>query len=323
MSSKSAVTVDPELLSEIGAGLARRPRELPPRFFYDERGSRLFERITRQPEYYLTRTERTLLHGAATRWVRSMEPRSLVELGAGNADKTRTILDAMTAIHADAVYVPIDVSAAFLEESARRLRDSYPRLQVEPLVADITRPLQLERTLPGPVLAAFLGSTLGNFDDGAARALLAGLRSLLHAGDRLLLGADLRKDRATLEAAYNDAEGVTAEFNLNMLRVLNLTLGANFDPTAFRHVARWNPEKGRVEMLLVSVRLQAVHIPGLPAIHLEAGEEIRTEISSKYDRPRLERILSAAGFDMEQWATDAEQRYAVLLAAPAPTAGPS
>ncbi len=305
------------LLPELRAYLAREPREIPPRFFYDERGSQLFERITRLPEYYLTRTERRLLADVAAGWVRDRRPRSLVEPGAGSAEKTRILLDALVAAGSGELFVPIDVSADFLEEAARRLRDEYPTLGIRPVVADLNRPLHMELELPRPALVAFLGSTIGNFEDDAAVDLLAGLRSLMRTGDAFLLGADLRKDAARIEAAYNDSEGVTAEFNRNMLRVLNRTFGANFDPSAFRHRAVYDDAAGRVEMQLVAERPQQVELPGVGTLHFASGEAIRTEISNKYDRPRLESILARAGLSVEEWSTDEDRLYALLLARPA------
>ncbi len=304
------------LLDELGEALDRRPREIPPRYFYDEVGSRLFERITALPEYYLTRTERALLRDAGAAWVRHLAPRSLIELGAGSAEKTRILLDALTRVTPDALYLPIDVSAAFLEETGRRLRRSYASLRVQPIVADLTKPLPVPPDLERPALFAFLGSTLGNFDGDAASRLLAGVRSHMRAPDRLLLGADLKKDPARLDAAYNDRQGVTAEFNRNMLRVVNRTFGADFDPLAFDHRARYDAGAGRVEMHLVSRHAQVIHIPGLAPLRLDEGEAIRTEISTKYDRPGLERLLAEAQLDVVEWATDTESLYALLLAVP-------
>ncbi len=304
------------LLREVRAGLAKTPREVPPRFFYDERGSRLFESITRLPEYYLTRTERALLGSHGSEWTRSLAPRSLIEPGAGSADKTRVLLDAASAKEQPRLYVPIDVSAEFLEQTARQLSLEYPRLRVEPLVADITRPLPLRDSLPRPAMFAFLGSTIGNFDDEAATALLRDLRRHMDEGDRLLLGADLKKGPARLEAAYNDSAGVTAEFNTNMLEVLNRTFGADFDRSAFEHEAVYDADEGRIEMYLVSARDQTVRFPGIGELGFTAGERIRTEVSNKYDRPRLRRILGRAGLRIERWASDEERLYALLLASP-------
>ncbi|HWZ60812.1 MAG TPA: L-histidine N(alpha)-methyltransferase [Gemmatimonadaceae bacterium] len=310
---------DPAMLAEVREGLLRAQKEISPKYFYDHRGSLLFEAITRLPEYYLTRTERALLTRVAPALARSIGPRSLVELGAGSADKTRIVLDAL---HPESlVYVPVDVSAAFLDETATRLRAEYPGLHVEPVVADLSddapgaRPFA-PRSLPHPTLVAFLGSTIGNFDDDAAVRLLRRVRGGMRVDDRLLLGADLVKDVAVIEAAYNDAQGVTAEFNRNMLRVLNHELGATFDPDAFEHWAFYNAAAGRIEMHLVADADQCVGIPGVGTIPVRRGESIRTEVSNKYDRPRLTRMLLAADLDIAEWETDDAGGYALVVARP-------
>jgi L-histidine N-alpha-methyltransferase len=293
-------------------------RELPPKYFYDHRGSQLFEAITRLPEYYLTRTERLLLSTLMPEWMDILRPGALVELGAGNADKTRTILDAMRAARDEVVYVPVDVSAAFLDETAQNLRREYPDLRVEPVVTDFATGVRLPRGLPRPILYAFLGSTIGNLEDSEAAELLTRLRHGMSPEDRLLLGADLVKDVAVIEAAYNDSKGVTAEFNRNMLRVLNHELGANFDSTAFAHRAFFSERAGRIEMHLVALADQVVTIPGVARFTVPAGDSIRTEISNKYTPRRLTRILAAAGLRPVTWETDDAGGYALLLAAPVP-----
>ena len=254
---------DAAMVADVQAGLVDRAPgvqlELPPKYFYDLRGSQLFEAITRLPEYYLTRTERLLLATRMPEWMDVLRPGALVELGAGNADKTRTILDAMRAARDEVVYVPVDVSAAFLDETAENLRREYPGLRVEPVVADFASGLRLPHGLPRPILYAFLGSTIGNLEDSEATELLAQLRRGMTRGDRLLLGADLLKDVAVIEAAYNDTRGVTAEFNRNMLRVLNHELGANFDSTAFAHRAFFSERAGRIEMHLGGARGSTGH----------------------------------------------------------------
>ncbi len=313
------------MLADVRAGLldveAGAQRELPPKYFYDHRGSRLFEQITRLPEYYLTRVERALLTARAPDLMARLRPGALVEFGAGSADKTRIILDAMLHARHDAAYVPVDVSAAFLDETARRLRMEYAGLRVIPVVADISDHVRLPRatarTLPRPVLYAFLGSTIGNFQDKAASRLLGDMRMGMAAGDRLLLGADLVKDVATIEAAYNDSQGVTAAFNRNMLRVLNHELGANFDVEAFAHRAFFDKKAGRIEMHLIATEPQLVTIPGAGSLVLRAGESIRTEISNKYDRPRITKILAAACLQVASWETDDAHQYALVVAAPA------
>jgi len=304
------------MVAEVAAGLAAPQKELPPKYFYDHRGSVLFEEITRLPEYYLTRAERALLHSWMPRLIPALGTRALLELGAGSADKSRIILDAMRAAGTAELYVPIDVSAAFLEETADRLRREYQGLTVTPAVADISDELNLPRGQPDPALFAFLGSTIGNFYPPAAIRLLTRVRAALRARDRFLMGADLRKDVAVIEAAYNDARGVTAEFNRNMLRVLNHELGADFDSDSFEHRAFYQPEAHRIEMHLVATRAQAVQIPGIGSVRIAAGESIRTEISCKYDVPSIAALFAAAGLRLESWKTDPEHRFALVIGAP-------
>jgi len=303
------------MIDDVREGLGRRQKELPPKYFYDERGSELFEKITRLPEYYLTRSERSLLQEQARPLVETLRPRTLVELGAGSAAKTRILLDAMRDAGCGEQYVPVDVSEDFLTETTRQLRAEYPMFRITPAVADISTSLGLSEHLPRPVLFAFLGSTIGNFDAPSARALLGRIRRVMRPFDRLLLGADLRKKRRIVEAAYNDARGVTAAFNRNMLRVLNRELGADFEAARFAHRAFYSPERHRIEMHLVSDREQVVHIPRVGDVHLAKGETIRTEISCKYDRASVRRLLRAANLRLERWMTDGE-RFALALALP-------
>jgi L-histidine N-alpha-methyltransferase len=244
----------------------------------------------------------------------SLRPAALVELGAGSADKTRLLLDAMVYGGSGEVYVPIDVSAEFLDDAAGRLRDEYPTLGIEPLVGDIADPLELGSDLPQPALLAFLGSTIGNFDPDGARDLLRNVSAAMRPGDRFLLGADLRKNPSIIEAAYNDAQGVTAEFNLNVLRVLNRDLGADFDVARFEHRAFYDRTLHRIEMHLVSTEDQIAHIPGVGSVSFAGGESIRTEISCKYDRPTLGGMLADAGLGIDRWITDAAQTYALIVA---------
>jgi L-histidine N-alpha-methyltransferase len=276
----------------------------------------LFEEITRLPEYYLTRAERTILRDRVPSLVRSLGPRTLVELGAGSAEKTRIILDAMRATGRLELYVPVDVSEEFLEETAARLRDRYADVRVVPWIADIGAPFELPRRMPRPALFAFLGSTIGNFDEASAVRLLRHVRHAMLPGDHLLLGADLVKEPARIEAAYNDARGVTAEFNRNVLHVLNRELGADFDPEAFEHRAFFDGREQRIEMHLVADRDQAVRVPGVGLVRFRAGESIRTEISCKYDRERLTEMLASAGLQLGTWMTDPEERFALVLASP-------
>lgn len=307
---------NPRMLADVAAGLSGPQKELPPKYFYDHRGSRLFEEITRLPEYYLTRAERLLLEQWMPHLVRSLASRTLVELGAGSAEKSRIILNAMRAAGTAELYVPIDVSAAFLRETAEQIRTEYPGLTVTPGLADISDELNVPRGLASPVLHAFLGSTIGNFHAQAAVRLLRRVRSIMWAGDRFLMGADLRKDVGVIEAAYNDSRGVTAEFNLNMLRVLNHELGADFDLNSFVHRAFYNSDAHRIEMHLVSLRPQVVNVPGIGPVRFAAAESIRTEISCKYDIPSIASLFSAAGLRLESWKTDPDHRFALVVAKP-------
>jgi L-histidine N-alpha-methyltransferase len=304
---------DPRMLAEVAEGLSLPQKELSPKYFYDQRGSELFEEITRLEEYYPTRTERALLEAWMPALIRRLGSRALVELGAGSAEKSRIILDAMRDAGTAELYVPIDVSATFLGQTAARLRREYPRLLVEPAVADIAEELNLPRRLPRPTLFAFLGSTIGNFYPPAAIRLLARVRAAMEPGDRFLMGVDLRKDVRRIEAAYNDARGVTAEFNRNMLLVLNDELGADFDPLAFEHRAFYEPVAHRIEMHLVARETQLVAIPGIGVIRFEAGESLRTEISCKHDRESVAQLFEAAGLELEEWRTDPDSLFGLVV----------
>ena len=308
-------------LEEVVAGLRGPDRWIATKYHYDERGSRLFEEITELDEYYLTRTERALLERWMPPLVADLRPATLVELGAGSADKSRIILDAMDEAGCAQSYVPVDVSADFLARTARSLRSEYPGLEVTPHVADFSQPLELPADLPHPRWVAFLGSTLGNFDDDQALALLQRIARRLSEGDRFLLGVDLRpgprKSVEQVEAAYNDARGVTARFSVNILAVLNDTFGSDFDLDAFRHCSVYNPENGRIETSLESLRDQVVRFPGEEEIHIGRGEHIRTEISSKYDRPVIDHLFGRAGLAVDRWMEDEGGLYALVLSGPA------
>jgi L-histidine N-alpha-methyltransferase len=304
------------MLADVAAGLSAPQKELPPKYFYDQRGSELFEEITRLPEYYPTRTERALLEGWMPELMAQLGTRSLIELGAGSAEKSRIILDAMRATGLGELYVPIDVSATFVSQTAAQLRREYPGLTVEPAIADIAEELNLPRRIPRPALFAFLGSTIGNFYPPAAIRLLARVRAAMEPGDRFLMGVDLRKDVSRIEAAYNDSRGITAEFNRNMLLVLNHELGADFDPQAFEHRAFYDQVAHRIEMHLVSLRDQQVSIPGLDPVRLARGESIRTEISTKYDRQSVAELFEAAGLRIEAWPTDPTTPFGLVVGAP-------
>ena len=320
------------MLEEIRWGLSRPQKQLPSKFFYDTRGSELFEAITELPEYYLTRTETGLLKTPVSGWVADMAPASLVELGAGSARKTRILLAAMApgipeGVHKSTyertykrTYAPVDVAGDFLLATAELLRVEDPSLDIRPQVRDITWDLDFVDDLPGSVLIALLGSTIGNFVGKEARELLSNVRSAMGESDLFLLGADLRpgegKTIERLEAAYNDTQGVTAQFNLNMLRVLNRDAGTDFDLSAFRHRAFYNEGEGRIEMHLVAETAQEVRIPGGDVARIGAGESIRTELSCKYDRPVLTGMLEAASLEIVRWCTDEDGLYAMALVSP-------
>lgn len=314
--------IDPVMLQDVLEGLEQPQKELSPKYFYDARGSELFERITELEEYYPTRTERGLLEGAGTEWVRDLRPGSLVELGAGSAEKSRVVLSAMEEAGTGSVYVPVDVSGEFLHETARKLRTEYADFRVEPAVVDISEPFDLPSDLPGPMWIALLGSTIGNFTPPEAVRLLKRVRQHLGPDDRFLLGVDRRpgpgKTVARLERAYNDDAGVTAAFNLNVLRVLNRELGADFDLEAFAHRAVYEPTHHRIEMHLVARAPQEVAI-GEARIRFDEGESIRTELSCKHDRASVDAMLSAADMEVERWAEDADGAFTLLLAAPVAT----
>lgn len=306
------------MLADVLEGLSQAQKELSPKYFYDTRGSELFEEITELEEYYPTRTERALLERWMPVWVSDDCPAALVELGAGSAAKSRVVLDAMEAEGDGSLYVPVDVSGDFLHETATRLREEYDGLRVEPRVADITRPLELSLELPRPTWFALLGSTLGNFAPRQAIGLLGRVSARMSEADRFLLGVDRRPGPAkTVErivAAYDDAAGVTAAFNVNVLRVLNRELGSDFDLDGFRHEARYDEDEGRIEMHLVSVRAQSARFPDGREVRFSNGETIRTEISCKYDRDTVEQLFAAAGLEVARWVEDERGYFALVLA---------
>jgi L-histidine N-alpha-methyltransferase len=300
------------MLRDVARGLAMPQKELDPKYFYDETGSALFEQITELPEYYLTRAERKLLESDIPGIVSLLEPRCLIELGAGSASKTRIILDAMVGTVTNPQYVPVDVSGEFLEQTADRLRSVYPSLDVQTAIGDFSRSLDLP-AIDRPALFAFLGSTIGNFEDEAAVRILSNIASQMELGDRFLLGVDLRKDVRIIEAAYNDSAGVTAEFNLNVLRVLNHELGADFDIGAFRHRAFYDRDRHRIEMHLDSTAHQLISIPEIGEFYMREGESIRTELSCKYDKGSIGRLFSQAGLCLDTWIADEDGLFALAM----------
>jgi L-histidine Nalpha-methyltransferase len=301
------------MVADVRQGLIRSPKQLSPKYFYDERGSELFEEITQLPEYYLTRAERSLLEQKIADIVGTVRPCSLVELGAGSATKTRIILDEMRANGCAECYVPVDVSKDFLEATAIQLRADYPDIQIVPVVSDITEPFALP-PVAGPTLVAFLGSTIGNFPREQAVQLLSHIAGEMGPADRFLLGADMIKDPAIIHSAYNDSQGVTAAFNLNILERLNRELGADFPIAGFEHRAFYSSDQHRVEMHLIARAGHRVTIPGIGEITFEKGESIRTELSYKYDRGILEDILTASGLTIEKWMPADDESFALALA---------
>ena len=302
-----------QMVVDVRQGLTRTPKQLSPKYFYDERGSELFEEITQLPEYYLTRAERLLLEQRISEIIVAVRPCSLVELGAGSATKTRIILDEMRDNGCAECYVPIDVSKDFLEATAIQLRADYLDVQIIPVVSDITEPFALP-LIASPTLVAFLGSTIGNFPREQAVSLLSHIAGEMGPADRFLLGADLIKDPTTINRAYNDSRGITAAFNLNVLERLNRELGADFPVRDYEHRAFYSSEHHRVEMHLIARRAHKVRIPEIGEISFEKGESIRTELSYKYDRPILEDILTASGLVIENWMPADDHSFALALA---------
>jgi len=303
------------IAEEVRAGLSARPKSLPPKLFYDAAGSELFEQITVLPEYYLTRTETCILREHARSMVMAAGiPPSVIELGAGTATKTRLILAALQALRGPVRFCPVDVSEAALAEAEQNLR-SLRKVKVEPLIADYSSSMDFVGEVPGPRLILYLGSSIGNFEPLHASRLMARLRVRLAPGDSLLLGTDLVKPESVLLPAYDDAAGVTAAFNRNLLVRINRELAANFDPQLFAHVARWNPVASRMEIYLQSMRAQEVTIGGLGMrVQFARGETIHTENSYKFTETMVDSILQNGGFERECTWTDPWSWFALHLA---------
>lgn len=324
--AEPAITIDSHLdapherglADDVLDGLTRPFKELPPKHFYDERGCELFDRICELPEYYPTRTERAILDAEAKAIVARTGAVELVELGSGTAAKTRVLLDAMAARGQLRRYVPLDVAESVVRASADALVREYPGLRVHGVVGDFER--HLDRIPSGrggePRIVALLGGTIGNFPPGSRRRLLREIGELLGPGDRLLLGTGLVIDTPTLEAAYDDAAGVTAEFNRNVLHVVNRELEADFPVEGFEHVAFFDRRHEWIEMRLRAQRPFSVRVGTLGMrVELAAGEEIRTEISAKFTRARVEEDFAAAGLALDAWYPDPDERFALSLAA--------
>lgn len=308
--------IENALREDVLGGLVASPKQLPPKWFYDDRGSELFDEITRLPEYYLTRREREVLYSEAATLARLTGTDTLVELGSGTSEKTLLLLDALSQRGSLARYVPFDVSEATLRVAAQSVAERYPGVEVHAVVGDFSRHLG-RLPVGGRRLVAFLGSTIGNLHPHERRDFLTAVRSTMTTDDWLLLGTDLVKPRERLEAAYNDAAGVTAEFNLNILSVLNHRLGGDFDRDSFEHVAHFDPENEWIEMLLRSTSEQIVTLDAIDlTVSFVADELMRTEISTKFRRDGVERELADAGFAVERWWTDSHDDFAVSLSRP-------
>ncbi len=301
--------------ADVRSGLTSSPKQLPPVYFYDDRGSRLFDDITRLPEYYPTRAERSILEAHAKDMIESAGADVLVELGAGTCDKSRVLLDAMQSCGRLGTYVPLDVSDTTLWEAATALSEDYPGLTVRAVVGDFHHHME-QLDAGGRRLIAFLGGTIGNLDPDQRAAFLAGLVDVMVPGDRFLLGTDLIKDRARLIAAYDDSAGVTAEFNRNVLHVLNRDLGADFVPERFAHVARWNDRDRRIEMWLRSLDDCRVVVGDLDLeVRFAAGEEMLTEISTKFSPGSLRAELEEAGLAVEETWVSPGDEFLMTMAA--------
>jgi L-histidine Nalpha-methyltransferase len=301
------------LRADARTGLTSQPKDLPPKWFYDARGSQLFDEITRLPEYYPTRAERAILERRAGEIARATAADTLVELGSGTSEKTRLLLDAFAGAGHLSRFVPFDVSEATLRGAAAAIAAEHPAIEVHAVVGDFEHHLGRLPT-GGRRLVAFLGSTIGNLAPAARAAFLARVAAGLAPADSFLLGTDLVKDVGRLEAAYSDRAGVTAEFNRNLLSVLDRELDADFDPARFEHVARWNARHEWIEMWLRSAGAQSVKVRALDlTVDFDAGEEMRTEISAKFRRAGVEAELAAAGLELRHWWTDPGGDFALSL----------
>ncbi|HEV7193661.1 MAG TPA: L-histidine N(alpha)-methyltransferase [Jatrophihabitantaceae bacterium] len=302
-----------ELAADVRAGLTASPKTLPPKYFYDAVGSELFDEITRLPEYYPTRTERAILAERADEIALRTGAETLIEIGSGTSEKTRLLLHALAAHGSLRHFVPFDVDPAVLTAASAAINQEFPALSVEPVVGDFEKHLHL---LPrgGRRLIAFLGSTIGNLEPQSRLNFLRSVRATMSPGDAFLLGTDLVKPADRLVAAYDDADGVTARFNKNVLRVVNRELDADFDLDGFEHVAVWDELQEWIEMRLRSRRSQAVHIGRLGMqVRFDAGEQLRTEISAKFRRERVADELARSGLRLTQWWTDPSGDFALSL----------
>jgi L-histidine Nalpha-methyltransferase len=303
------------IAEDVLTGLRATPKRLPPKLFYDRRGSWLFEQITELPEYYLTRTERVIFQQYAGEIVEQAGGNlTLIELGAGSASKTRILVEALAQRQLRVDFYPVDVSSSALEEAVAGLNGNLENLRVHPIVADYSKRFP-EISVPGRKLALFIGSTIGNFEPGEAVQFLTRLRHSLRSGDALLLGFDMVKSAGLLYAAYNDARGVTAQFNKNILARINRELGGEFELDRFEHVAFWNPEMSRIEMHLESLVDQRIWIRDLGiAFHFFQGEHIHTENSYKFTTKSIADVLHQSGLHLEKRWTDKKKWFSAVLA---------
>ena len=304
------------MVDDVRRGLTARPRRLPPKYFYDEVGGQLFERITELPEYYLTRAEESILRRIAGPLIGRLHPRDFVELGPGSCRKVRVLFDALPR-SVGVRYVAVDVGREGLTLAATALAEEYSAIHVHAVVGDFERHLACLPPPSGHRLVLFFGSTLGNFDPSPRRALLADMRRLLGPDGRLLLGVDLVKDRRVLEAAYDDAAGVTRDFNRNVLRHVNHVVDGDFSPERYRHHAFYNAEAERIEMHLIAAAPQRVRLERLElTLDFDEGEGIWTENSYKFTADGTEAMLAEAGLELEEWFTDVDCRFALVLCRP-------
>ncbi len=306
----------PDYTDEVLLGLTSRPKTLPCKLFYDDLGSALFEQITGLPEYYPTRTELEILHASSREIARAVGcPVSVVELGAGTATKTGTLLRAFARRQMRVKYYPVDISSAALAAAQNRVRHDCPTALVRPVIVDFSNGFNFLQNIPGRKLVLYLGSSIGNFDWSDAVALLRKVAGHLSPGDALLLGTDMVKGAEILVPAYDDAQGVTSQFNKNILRRINREFDADFDSDSFRHVAEWNPSRSRMEIYLESARAQVAFVRTLGVrVRLAAGERIHTENSYKYTLPMVEKMLCASGFRLEKTWYDRRKWFGLHLA---------
>jgi L-histidine N-alpha-methyltransferase len=303
------------LIEDVRAGLSAPFKEIPPKHFYDTRGALLFERICTLPEYYQTRTERAILAARADRIAALTRASELLELGSGSATKTRLLIDALIEAGTLRRYIPVDCTETMVRAAAQELAEEYPMLRVHGVIADFERHLELLPAGRGRRLTIFLGGTIGNFPPAARSEFLSAIAATMRSADHLLIGVDLVKDPAVLRAAYDDIAGVTAQFNRNLLAIINRELGANFDLSAFEHVALYDHQHEWIEMRLRARSAQRVHIAALAMdVDFSRGEEIRTEISAKFTRVRFTSELEAVGLKLCAWLCDPDERFALALA---------